>query len=276
MELPGHEPRVIGQLDDLHELLLGPDAGDAEPILLEAGQGVVVYLLAVPGALLDGPLPVDPPGPRGPAWQHRVEPQPHGTALGLDVTLLGQGIYHGVSGGRAELGGVGALEAAHVPRVLDHRARDAEADAEVGHALLARVADGLDLPLDAAVPEAPGHQDAVEPGHVTGEPLALDTLGVHPHHLDRGLVGDAPVGERLVEALVGVLHLDVLADHPDAAAAAGRLHPAHDLLPAGEIDRAGGQAEQLDDRLVQALVGEGERPLVDRVHAPGRDHRLFL
>jgi len=38
----------------------------------------------------------------------------------------------------------------------------------------------------------------------------------------------------------------------------------------------GGKPEELDDGLVQALVVEGERHLVDRVHVPGRDHRLFL
>ena len=192
------------------------------------------------------------------------------------MPLLGQEIDHVVGGGRLELGGVGAVEPAHVARVLDDRALHAEADAEVRHALLAGVADRLDLPLDAAVAEAPRHQDPVEPGHVAGEPLALDALGVHPHHLDRGLVGDAAVGERLVEALVGVLQLDVLAHHPDATAAARRLHPAHDLLPAGESIGRRGQPEQLDDGLVQALVVERERHLVDRVHVPGRDHRLFL
>src|SRR6185312_14659123 len=99
-----------------------------------------------------------------------------GAALVLDVALLGQEIDHVVGRARIELGGVGPLEAAHVPRVLDDRALHAEADPEVGHALLARVADRLDLPLDAAVPEAPRHQDPVEPGHVAGEPLALDAL----------------------------------------------------------------------------------------------------
>src|SRR5437870_12366302 len=31
VELPGHEPGVIRQLDDLHQLALGPDPRDAEP-----------------------------------------------------------------------------------------------------------------------------------------------------------------------------------------------------------------------------------------------------
>jgi len=80
--------------------LLGPDAGDAEAVLLEPGQVVVVDLVAVPVALLDEPLPVDPRGHRALAQQHRVEPEPHGAALVLDVTLLGQQIDHVVGRGR--------------------------------------------------------------------------------------------------------------------------------------------------------------------------------
>jgi len=69
----------------------------------------------------------------------------------------------------------------------------AEADAEVGHAA-ARARSGWpgSSPRFRG-PRSPPDQDPVEPGHVAGEPLALDALGVHPHHLDRGLVGDAAV-----------------------------------------------------------------------------------
>src|SRR5215475_12128420 len=47
MELAGHEVGMLGQLDDLDELLLGPQAGDAQPVLLELWQVVVVDLVAV-------------------------------------------------------------------------------------------------------------------------------------------------------------------------------------------------------------------------------------
>ena len=54
------------------------------------------------------------------------------------------------------------LEAAHVAGELDHRALQAEAQPEVRHLVLAGVAGGGDLALDAAEPEAAGHDDAVE------------------------------------------------------------------------------------------------------------------
>src|SRR5215468_5886872 len=259
VELAGDEPRVVRQLDDLDELLLRPDPRDPQPGLLEVGQVVVVHLVTVAVALADDALPVGPRRAGALVDDDGVQPEPHRPALVDDLPLLGQEVDHVVGRRGLELRRVRALEPADVAGVLDDRALHAEADAEVRHAAFARVADRLDLPLDAPVAEATGHEDPVEAGDVAGHPLALDALGVHPHHLDGCLVGDAPVGQRLVEALVGVLDLDVLADHPDLAVAAGGLDPAHDLLPAAEVGGARRQAEHLDDALVQPLVVEGER-----------------
>src|SRR3954466_175021 len=46
------------------------------------------------------------------------------------------------------------------------RHRHAQADAQEGHPLLARVAGGADLPLDPPDPEAAGDQDAVAGGEL--------------------------------------------------------------------------------------------------------------
>src|SRR5882724_3065587 len=62
VELPRHEPRMPRQLDDLHQLLLRPDARDAEPAPLQRREIVVVDLVSVAVALLDGALAVEPGG----------------------------------------------------------------------------------------------------------------------------------------------------------------------------------------------------------------------
>jgi hypothetical protein len=57
--------------------------------------------------------------------------------------------------------------------------------------------------------------------HVTevgGGAVPLDVLGVHPGDFHPRVVGDAAVGQRLDQALVRILELDVLADHRDARA----------------------------------------------------------
>src|SRR6266542_3893749 len=276
MELAGHEPRVVGQLDDLHQLLVGPDARDPEAALLERVEIVVVDLVAMAVPLPDGALPIGPGGGAALAQRDGVEPEAHGAALVLDASLLRQEVDHVMAGSGVELRRIGARQARDMPRELDDSALHAEADAEIRHALLPGVADGLDLSFDPAVPEAARDEDAVESGHMALEALALDALGINPRHVDRGLVGDAAMGQRLVEALVRVLHLDVLADHADAAPAPRRLDPAHDLLPAGEIGRPLGEAEQLHDAVVQPLVVEDQRHLVDGVHVARGDHRLFF
>src|SRR5262249_12461770 len=159
VELAGHEPWVIGQLDDLDELLVRPDAGDAEAPLLERVEIVVVDLEAVPMPLLDHALPVRSRG-GAPFPQHdRVEPEAHRAALVLDVALLGQKVDHVVARRRIELCRVRPAETRDMAGELDDGALHPQTDSEVWHALLPGVADGLNLPLDPAVAEAAGDED---------------------------------------------------------------------------------------------------------------------
>src|SRR5262249_18022566 len=90
MELAGDEVGMLGQLHDLDKLLLGPQAGDAQTVLLELRQVIVVELVAMAVSLLDDPLPVQARGPRALAEEDRVEPQSHGAALVGEAALLGQ------------------------------------------------------------------------------------------------------------------------------------------------------------------------------------------
>ena len=85
--------------------------------------------------------------------------------------------------GAVELGAVRALEPGDVARELDDRELHAEADAEVRHAVLARVAHRLDLALDAALAEAAGHQDRVHAAQAVGAVL-LDVGGLDELDVD--------------------------------------------------------------------------------------------
>ena len=67
-----------------------------------------------------------------------------------------------VRASRVELAGVGAGQAQHVAGVLDGHHLHAEAQAEARDVVLAGVAGGGDLALDAALAEAAGDDDAVE------------------------------------------------------------------------------------------------------------------
>ena len=142
----------------------------------------VVHLVAVTVALVDD-LFVAVDGARARARQQPGRPraEAHRAAHVDDVALLVHEVDHRVRRAGVELARVGAGQAAHVARELDHRALQAEAQAEVRHVVLARVAGGRDLALDAADAEAAGHDDAVE--------VVRAALGEQPF----GVVGRDPV-----------------------------------------------------------------------------------
>ena len=106
-----------------------------------------------------------------------------------------------------ELGRVGAVHAGDVAGELGHGDLHAEADAEVGHAVLAGEARGADLALDAAHAEAAGDQDPVALGELVERLVVGELLGVDPAHLDLAAVVGAAVAERLDHRQVGVLEL---------------------------------------------------------------------
>ena len=92
----------------------------------------------------------------------------------------------------------------------------AEAQAEARDVVLAGVAGGGDLALDAAHAEPAGDHDAVEVAQAAVGEQALDVLGLDPVDLDLGAVVEAAVLERLDHRQVGVGQVDVLADEADA------------------------------------------------------------
>ena len=242
MELAGDEARVVGQLDDLDQLLLGPDPRDAQPVLLEALQVVVVDLVAVAVALLDDPLPVQPRGQRA-LGQRRSGRGPSRMVppLSATVALLGQEVDHRVRRRRRRTRRSWRRRArTRGARTRSPRTACPRQMPKKGTPLLARVAHRLDLALDAAVAEA-----ARAPGcrrrraKWAAAPSRSMLLGVDPLHLHAGVVGDAAVGERLVQALVGVLELDVLADHRDARRRRRATSPAgRSSSQRDEVDRA--------------------------------------
>ena len=101
-----------------------------------------------------------------------------------------------------------------------------------------------------------------------GEPLA-----VHPDDLDVAAVVRARVVQRLDHRHVGVGELVVLADQRDPHRVGGRLDPLHEPLPVGQVRRGQLDAEVPQHRLVDALVRELERHLVDRVDVARGHHR---
>ena len=139
---------------------------------------------------------------------------------------------------RAELGRVGILDAAQVARRFDHGHLHAEADAEIRHVAFARELRGLDLSFRAALAEAAGHQDAVDVFEERRRVFVLEDFGFDPVEIDLHLVGDAAMGQRFDQRLIGVLQAGILADDGDRDLAFRIADALVDRLPARQVGLA--------------------------------------
>src|SRR4051794_15624918 len=268
--LRGHEEWVVGQLDDFDEAVVGRGPGAHEARMLEPLAEGVVHLVAVAVALVDHGLAVDLAGAGAVVELHGVGAEPHRATHVADLLLLRQEVDDREWRLGVELGGVRALHAGHVPREVGDGDLHAQADAQVRHAVLARVAGSCDLALDPALAEAAGDEEAID----GGELLARVLLRVDPDDLELAAVVHPGVVERLGDRQVGVGELVVLADEADADRRGGRVDPLHQAAPVGLVGRRRLELEVFEDLVVDALGAEVERHLVDRVDVARGDHRL--
>ena len=127
--------------------------------------------------------------------------------------------------GRIELAGVGVVQPADVARKLDAGRLHAQADAEIRNFLLARVADGVQHALDAALAEAARHQDAVVVFElrlvIAIAVFASKPFGFDPVQVQLQVVRQRAVHQRFFQRLVGIFVLDILADDADVTSSFG-------------------------------------------------------
>src|SRR5258705_3052603 len=281
VELRRHEPRMVGQLDHLHQPV-ARDPREAHARLPVAVEVVVVEFVAVPMALHDVVAPEDRARPRAGPEQHLLGSQAHGAALGAGLVAglravhlvlpLGDEGNHRVRAGTVELGTVGIRKPQYVTAEFHDRHLHAEADPQVRHTLLARVAHRLDLALDAALAEAAGHQDRVHALEHVGAAL-LDIGGFDVVDIDARAALQPAVHQRLVQRQIGIADLHVLADHGDVHLAVGIGPGAHHLAPLGQIGGRYLQAQLVDDDVIERLLMQQDRDPVDVVRVDRGNHR---
>src|SRR5215831_17014530 len=143
-------------------------------------------------------------------------------------------------GGRAEFGRVCLLNAAEVARRFDDGHLHPEANSEIRHLALAGELYRLDFPLGAALAEAARDQNAVHVLEKRRRISALEHLGFDPIEIDANLIGDAAVGERLDQRLIGVLEAGIFADDSNRHVAFRVADALVDEPPAREIGLAFG------------------------------------
>jgi len=125
------------------------------------------------------------------------------------------------------------------------------------------------------LPKPPGDQDAVETGKACLQIGGFELFRLDPAQIEAQVVGQGAVDEGLLQALVGVLILDIFADDADDDAIAGMADALVQILPGMHV--AGGRVEMeiAQDQLVEALLGEAEGDFVDAGGVAGCDDGIF-
>jgi len=174
-----------------------------------------------------------------------------------DGVLLVQKADDGVAGGGVDLGRVGVRPGR--PRLrgeFDHGALQTQADAEVRHLSFAGEADRLDLARRCrGSPKPPGTRIPSTPLSTFLRAFAFDFFGLDLPHQDPARQRDAGMVERLVHGLIGVVVLDVLADHGDGLPRATGFITRCMISRQSSISSAGRpQAQAVDDQFVELVL----------------------
>jgi len=284
VELHAQEPALVGQLHDLDQVRIGVHAAEAHALLQQLVAEDVVHLVAVAVALLHPIGPVDFVGARAVLDAAVVLPEAHRPPLVGDLLLLLHEVDDGVGGVLVELGGVGPVPPAHVPRKLDDGALQPQADAEEGHVVLPGVLGRQNLALHAPVPEAGRHKHPRHVSELGFYGVRRQVLRGHVLHLHLDLVGHPGEDEALGDGLVGVLVLYVLSHQGDGNRFFRVLQALQKPNPVAEVGRVAAflvfvaplGVEAVDDELARAFVAEQERHLVDRLRVEHLDDGLLL
>src|SRR6267143_803763 len=160
MELARDEPWVVCQLDDLDQPAVRRHAAEHHAGLAHHLAVLVVELEAMAVTLVHDLLTVRLVRQRSGEQLAGIQAEPHRSAHLVDVSLLGHEVNDRCRGERRELRGVRVRRVEHLARALPHRALHAKAKAKVWNPVVPGISRRLDLPLDAAISEAPRHHDA--------------------------------------------------------------------------------------------------------------------
>src|SRR5438874_4798236 len=254
MELHREIPRVARQLGDLDELAVGRASGDLQAVFGERALVEAVELVAVPMPLVDERRAVHALRERSGRQLAGVAPEPHGAAEVVDAQQIAQLVDHLRARVGVALGGIGVGEAGDVARVLDRRPLEPVADAEVRNLPLARRLRGEHHAARAAVAEAARHENAVRAVEQRTAVRLLERLGLDPLDVHLQAMREAAVVERLVQALVGILVADVLADDMDRDLVLRILDPVDEILPRVHPPLGLRQVEVLQHDLIEPFA----------------------
>src|SRR5580698_4221830 len=151
MELAAEKPGMIGYFAnlDVHRIRRLP--GNAESAGRQNLLVLAIEFVTVAMALADLGLAVGLAREAAFRQQARVSAQAHGAAQLVHAFQLAQLVNHAVGRRGIELRRIGMLQPADVARKLDNHGLHSETDSEIRNFAFARIANGGDHTLDAAL-----------------------------------------------------------------------------------------------------------------------------
>ena len=277
MELRPDEPAQARNLHDLDQVALPVPPDTTHPGRLIGCLVGIVELVAVAVPLLDRVPAVHRADPAAPGQFAAIGPQTHRAAQFRDLLLVLHQVDDIVGRGRIHLRTVRIGQAQHVPGEFDDHHLHPQADAESREIVLPRIADRIDLALDAPLPEARADDDAIQPVQGIGDIRCVDIFAVDKTD------ADLPAGlyARDVQALPDALKsvLQVIFPHQADGHGAGQFFLLfHESFPLGQrlpVRRALRQADLLKDGLVQPLLVHIQRNLIDAGHILALDDAVL-
>src|SRR5262245_13338868 len=161
VELTTQKPRMLGRLNDFHVGAVRRAPGDTQTRRYERLLVITVEFVSVAVALANLKHAVGPVRGRARFEPARPRTQAHRAPHFVHAKQFAELIDDPMWRLRIKFGAVGLWQPADVARVLNGGALHAEANAKERHLAIAGVVDSVHHPGNAALSEAPGHEDAV-------------------------------------------------------------------------------------------------------------------
>ena len=254
MELRAHHEGVVGDLGNFYQAPIGRQPAEAHAPIGKALTVGVVEFEAVAVALIHFVHAVGFASD-GTFLQHAgIQSQTHGPAHVCDIHLLGHQVDDRVVGGAVKFGRVAVLAFQHPAPKLHHHQLHAQTQAQVGHFLVAGVADCLNLSFDTAAAKAAGHDHPRGLADIVPAFAFFQFRRVQPADIQLHTHFQGGVAQGFTHAHISIVQFNILAYQRDGQLGLFLLGALHQPLPG---------------RPVRHLARFEAQPVQDEIGHPG-------
>src|SRR5579863_1085426 len=205
MELATEKPGVVGGFDNFNVSAVGSFSGDFESGGDEYLLVIAVEFVPMAVAFANLKFAVGAVGERTLLEHARPRAQAHRAAHFVHAKQFAQLVNDAVGSGWIELGAIGMGQSYDIARIFDGGALHAQTNSEVGHLAFARILNGVNHSLNAALAEASGDEDSIHVGKpIDGSCRRIQLLSFYPFDHCAEIVSQAAVHQRFAQTLVGV------------------------------------------------------------------------